>query len=115
MRYMCLWRPGKHASPPTEKMFQEMGQLIGEMTAKGVLVLTGGWDLNSPATLLRASAQGAVTVTDGPYAESKEAVGGFAIIDVPNKDEAIAWTKRFVAVAGEGLSEMRPLEHPQQR
>lgn len=52
---------------------------------------------------------GKVTVTDGPFTESKEIVGGMAIIQTTTKDEAIAWTKKFLAVAGDGESEVRQL------
>ncbi len=52
---------------------------------------------------------GKVTVTDGPFTESKEIVGGMAIIQTTTKDEAIAWTKKLLAVAGDGESEVRQL------
>ncbi|MEP6574409.1 MAG: YciI family protein, partial [Gemmatimonadota bacterium] len=81
MRYMSLWRPGKNANPPTEQLFAEMGQLIGEMSKAGILVSTGGWDPASPFFTVKMS-NGKVTVTDGPYAEAKEVVAGFAIIEV---------------------------------
>jgi hypothetical protein len=50
-----------------------------------------------------------VSVTDGPFTEAKEIVGGMAIIQTPSKDEAIAWTKKFLAIAGDGESEVRQL------
>jgi hypothetical protein len=48
-----------------------------------------------------------ITVTDGPFAETRELVGGFALIQAASKDEAIDLTKRFLAVAGDGESEIR--------
>ena len=54
-------------------------------------------------------AGGKITVTDGPFSEAKEVIGGFAIIEADSKDEAIALTKRFLDVAGDGESEIRQL------
>jgi hypothetical protein len=108
MIFMSLWRPAKSPNPPSEKHMAEMNALIEEMTQAGVLLKTGGWDPSSPCTVLK-STSGKVTVTDGPYAESKELIAGFAILDVKSKDEAIAWGKRFLSIAGEGTSEMRRL------
>jgi hypothetical protein len=108
MIFMSLWRPAKNPNPPTEKHMAEMNALIEEMTKAGVLLKTGGWDPTSPCTILK-NTSGKVTITDGPYAESKELIAGFAILEVKSKDEAIAWGKRFLGIAGEGTSEMRPL------
>jgi hypothetical protein len=52
---------------------------------------------------------GQVTVTDGPFTEAKELIGGFALVEVKSKDEAIEWGKRFLKVAGDGESEIRLL------
>ena len=109
MRYMTLWRPGPKSHAMTRQMEEQMGALIGEMTKAGVLVLTGGWDPASPCTVVKAAADGEVRVIDGPYAETKEVVAGFAIIEVKTKEEAVVWTKRFLKVAGEGSSEVREL------
>ncbi len=54
-------------------------------------------------------AGGTFTVTDGPFTEAKDVVAGFAIINVASKDEAMAWSKRFFAVLGEGEGEIRPM------
>jgi hypothetical protein len=108
MVYMSLWRPTKNANPPTEKMMAAMNALIDEMTKAGVLLKTGGWDPTSPCTLLK-NLNGKVTVTDGPYTESKEVIAGFALFEVKSKQEAVAWGARFLAIAGEGACEMRPL------
>ncbi len=52
---------------------------------------------------------GKLTVTDGPFTETKELVAGYAIIQVPSKDEAITWAKRFLEVVGKGESEIRQM------
>jgi hypothetical protein len=86
-----------------------MGQLIGDMSKAGVLVMTGGWDPTAPCTTLKMSG-GQLTVTDGPFTETKELVAGFAILDVKSKEEALVWCERFLKLAGEGTSEMRQLQ-----
>jgi hypothetical protein len=108
MRYLALWHPQQNAAPPTQNHYAEMGRLIEEMTQAGVLQDTGGWDPNAPAILVKNSS-GKVTVTDGPYTEAKELVAGFAILQVTSREEAVKWGKRFIEVAGEGLSEMREI------
>ena len=85
-----------------------MGQLIEEMTKAGVLLSTEGCQPSSKGARVRLST-GKVTVTDGPFAETKELIGGFAIIQTKSKEEAIEWTKRFLNVAGDGESEIRLL------
>jgi hypothetical protein len=85
--------------PPTQETMQRMGELIGEMRDKHVLVDTGG---RSPDMLEVSVSRknGRSTVTDGPFAESKELVGGFALLEVADRAEAIEWTNRFLDVAG---------------
>jgi hypothetical protein len=80
------------------------------MRAKGALIDTGGRD-NEMLELSVARKNGRTTVTDGPFAESKEVVGGFALLDVKDRADAIAWTNRFLEVLGEGtcyLHEVSP-------
>jgi hypothetical protein len=64
---------------------------------------------SSRGARVRITDDGKFTVTDGPFTESKEVVGGYAIIDVSSKEEAIEWTKRFLEVAGSGESEVREM------
>ncbi len=108
MRFMSLWRPGKHANPLSPKMIAEMDALLKEMGNK--MVLTGGWDPTAPASHFHSSQAGKITIKDGPFAESKEVVAGFAIVDVASKEEAIHWTQRFLELAGEGTAELRSLD-----
>jgi hypothetical protein len=89
-----------HTSPTPETM-ERMGKLIGDMRAEGALIDTGG---RSPdmLELFVSRKNGRTTVTDGPYTESKEVVGGYALFDAKDRTEALAWTKRFLEVLGEG-------------
>jgi hypothetical protein len=109
VRFLCLYKPDKkEGAPPSQNEMAEMGKLIDEMTRAGVLLSTEGCQPSSKGARVRLSG-GKITVTDGPFTESKELVGGFAIIQVKSKDEAIEWTRRFLKVAGDGESEIRQL------
>jgi hypothetical protein len=107
MKFVSIWKPDPAVwtGEPDEKQQAAMGQLIVELTNAGVLLDTGGVsDGGSSLRVRRAGGQ--FTVTDGPFAETKELVGGFAIFKVNSKDEAIALTRRFLDIAGDGASEL---------
>jgi hypothetical protein len=97
---------GESDAPPTEQEMADMGRLIGEMASSGVLIATDGLQPSSKGARVRRSG-GKVTVVDGPFTESKELVAGFAIVQVDSLEQAIELTKNFVAVAGDGVSEIR--------
>jgi hypothetical protein len=86
----------------------EMGKLIEDMTRSGALLATEGCLPSALGARVRLSA-GAFTVTDGPFTETKEIVGGFALIRASSKAEAIELAKRFLRIAGDGESEIRPV------
>ncbi|HUR94812.1 MAG TPA: YciI family protein [Gemmatimonadales bacterium] len=107
MRYMTLYKPGRESNaPPSEHEMAALGQLIEEMTRSGVLIATDGLQPSSKGARVEIS-EGKFTVTDGPFTETKELVAGYAIIDVQSKQEAIELARRFLAVMGEGQSEIR--------
>jgi hypothetical protein len=97
------------APPPTPEQMEEMGKFIGEAIQAGALVATGA--LNPKGTRLRLSA-GKFTVTDGPFIELKELLGGFAVIRTASLEEAIEWCKRFRQIVGDGESEIVQLFGP---
>jgi hypothetical protein len=102
MRFLLYETENKNANvPPSPELMAEMGKLIEDTTKAGVLLATGG--LGRPSTHVR-SASGKVTVTDGPFTETKELTGGFALIEVKSKEEAIEWAKRFRKIVGDGES-----------
>ncbi len=107
MRYMMFYMSGKEATaPPSNEHLAGMGKLIEEMTKAGVLLSTEGLQPSSKGARVRISG-GKFTVIDGPFAEAKEFIGGYAIVQVQSKNEAIEWAKRFLKVVGEGESEIR--------
>ena len=85
-----------------------MGKLIGEAMKAGWLIATEGCLPTAAGARVRL-ADGKFTVIDGPFAETKELVGGFAIIQASSKQEAIEHTKYFLQVAGGGETEIRQL------
>jgi len=93
-------------SSVTEAMMRDMGALNDEMEAKGVTILAAGLHPASDAKSLRAQPGGKVLVTDGPYLETKEHVGGLSILLAADMDEALAWARKG-AVAGRGACEVR--------
>ena len=109
MRYLCVYRPGvPEGAPPTPDEMAKMGALIADMAQSGVLLATEGCLPSSQGFRVRLS-DGQFTVTDGPFAETKELIAGFALIRVDSKEEAIGWTQRFLEAVGRGESEVRLL------
>ena len=108
MRFLCLYRPGKPEGPPTQQEMDGMGRLIEEAMKTGWLLSTEGCLPSDRDARVRLW-DGKFTVTDGPFMETKEVVGGFAIIQVASKQEAIERTQYFLQVAGGGETEIREL------
>jgi hypothetical protein len=90
-----------------EAMVRDMDALNEEMEAKGVTIFAGGLHPASSAKSLRAQPDGKVLVTDGPYLETKEHIGGLTIFQAADMDEALAWARKG-AVAGRASCEVRP-------
>ena len=107
MKFLCVFKSAKpEGEPPSQDELTKMGALIGEMTQAGVLLATEGCAPSAKGARVRREG-GRTTVTDGPFTEAKEIIGGFALVKVASKDEAIAWTKRFIDVVGDGECEVR--------
>lgn len=99
MRYLLMSKASDTA--PDEKLFAEMGKFIEELTAAGVLLATGGLEAGG----VRVTSHGdEITVIDGPFTEAKEAVAGFALVEVRSKEEAIELARRFRKIVGDGES-----------
>jgi hypothetical protein len=91
--------------------YQKMNAFVEEAIKAGVVLATGG--LADPKEAIKVTYHsGEFTVLDGPFTEAKELIGGWALMEVRDKDEAIEWTKRFLAVAGEGESTIRQVFGP---
>ena len=77
-------------------MVRDIDMLNDEMVAAGVRVFVGGLQMAPHAKTLRRAADGKVRVTDGPFAEAKEHVGGFWVLECPNLEAALAWGEKAV-------------------
>ena len=89
-------------------IMREYGELMKSLDRSGHHLASGKLQPTSTATTVRGK-NGKAVVTDGPYAETKEQLGGYYMIDVPDLDAAIAWAARC-PTAGHGVVEVRPLD-----
>ena len=95
-------------APPSKELIERMGSFIEDITKAGVMLATDGLQPSSKGTRVKLS-DGKVTVTDGPFAETKELVASYALFQVKTMAEAVEWSKRFLAVLGGGEVELRPI------
>lgn len=115
MRYLSLVSSVVNQGPPPQALMDAMGKLIADSFADGSLVQTGGL-APCKATFCVRCEGGKLTVTDGPYAETKEVVGGYAMIEAATREEAIESTRRFMQIHAEhwpewrGECEVRPID-----
>jgi hypothetical protein len=101
---------GAPPRPPdeTQRAFKQVDELNAELQAAGAWVFGGGLQPASIATVVREEG-GEVVVTDGPFTESKEHVGGFWVIEVDDLDAALAWAAKATKACGEPV-EVRPFQ-----
>ncbi|MCU1396675.1 MAG: hypothetical protein JWM34_5103 [Ilumatobacteraceae bacterium] len=99
-------------APPTPEFFEKMGAFMEEATTAGVIVATGGIAPTAMGAKISLT-DGNYTVVDGPFAEAKELIGGWALLECRDLDEAIEWSKRFIGVIGEGEVRIRPVFGPE--
>jgi hypothetical protein len=103
MRFMMIVKADKESEAgvlPDEKMLAEMGKFNEEMVKAGVMLAGEGLRASSKGARVRFSG-GKPSVKDGPFAETKELVAGFWLIQVKSKDEALEWAKRVPFDEGE--------------
>jgi hypothetical protein len=108
MRFLSIYKTRETNTPPTPEHMAAMGKLIDEMMKAGTLLGTEGCLPSAKGARVRI-ADGKFLVTDGPFVETKELVGGFALLRANSKEEAIELTKTFLKVVGEGECELREL------
>jgi hypothetical protein len=94
--------------PPSPEMYEKMDRFVEEATKAGVVVATGGIMPTAMGAKISLK-DGHYTVLDGPFAEAKELVGGWALMECRDLAEAVEWSKRFLAVLGEGEVRVRPV------
>lgn len=112
LRYLSMHKlddKAEHDTPPDPAAMAQMGALIEEMTKAGVLQSTGGLGSTKHGTRIRFEGGKRTSVMDGPFAESKELVAGFMIVDLPSKADAIEWATRFGEIVNVSEVEVRPV------
>ena len=108
---LSVWHDGDYPTPgpeEQERMIAQVDAFNADVQSAGVWVFAGGLHPKESATVVRVT-DGDVSMTDGPFAESKEQIGGFWVIDVPDLDTALDWARRGAA-ACEGPVEVRPFQ-----
>lgn len=115
MRYMYLVTSGQDDGPPPQRLMDEMAKLSEKRLADGSMIDTGGLLPTTMGAARITLKGGKIKVMDGPFAESKEVVGGYAIFEFATREEALASAVEFMELhrlyAGdwEGTCEMRPM------
>ena len=105
MKFLMTYASDPKNGPPTPEQMAAIGKFSQEMVQSGVVLMTGGLVRPTKGTQVRLEA-GKFTVTDGPFAETKELIDGFALVRANSKQEAIELARRFMAVAGDGDGEI---------
>jgi len=116
MRFLSMIRVDERTGQvPSEQLMEDMGKLMDEMTTAGVLVRTAGLRPSAEGRRVRLR-KGQISTIDGPFSETKEVIGGFAILEAPSMQAAIELTERFLRVHGDAWEiecEVRQLDGPE--
>jgi len=97
MRFMMMVKSDEKAGPPSQEMIAELSKYYEDMAKAGVLLETGGLMPSSMGARIVVSG-GALKVIDGPFAETKELIGGYALIQARSKEEAVELGSRFMRI-----------------
>jgi hypothetical protein len=114
MRFISIFTHEPVSTPPSPEMMARMETLIAEGMKAGWLIATEGVQYGEKGTRVH-KARGRITVTDGPFAETKEVIGGYALIEAPSKEACIELCRNFLNVAGDGTCEVHALYMPPPR
>ena len=117
MRFLSMIRIDETTGQvPSEQLMADMGKLIEELTRTGQLVSTAGLRPTSEGVRVRLHRGGRLSAVDGPFTETKEVIGGYAVLEAPSKAEAVELTRRFLQVHGADWDvecEVRQLDGPE--
>jgi len=106
MRFLSIYKTRETGVPPTPEYMEKMQRLVEEGMKAGWLLATEGCLPTALGARVRSSG-GDLLVTDGPFAETKEVIAGFALLEAASKADAIRLTKEFLRIAGDGECELR--------
>lgn len=111
MKFLSVYKSPEKGRGPTQEEMARMGKLVEDGMKAGFLLAVEGCMPSATGARVRL-ANGQVTVKDGPFTESKEVIGGLAILEAKSKEEAIEYIKQFLHQAGDGECELRQLYEP---
>jgi len=116
MKFISIFTHEPTNRPPTQAEMEAMGKLVGDAMKEGWLIATEGVSFGGIGLKVHKPAgDGDIRVTDGPFAEAKEVLGGYAIMKADSRAQVVELTKRFLKVAGQGTCEIHELyEMPSQ-
>ena len=109
MRFISIFTHEPTNRPPTQAEMDSMGKLIEEGMKAGWLIATEGVNFGAKGVRVHKSTEGKVTVTDGPFVETKEVIGGYALLKAANRDEVVELTRNFLNAVGQGTCEIYQL------
>jgi hypothetical protein len=114
MRFISIFTHEPVNRGPTNAEMAAMGKLVEDAMKEGWLLSTEGVSFGSKGFRVHKPAKGKISVTDGPFTETKEVLGGYALMKASSKEEILEHTKRFLEVVGQGTCEIYQLyEMPQ--
>lgn len=108
MKFLSVYKSVEKGRPPSQEEMERMGKLIEEEMKAGHLLAVEGCLPSIHGARVRLS-NGTITISDGPFTESKEVIGGLAILQADSKSDAIDQIRKFLSVAGDGECELRQL------
>ena len=109
MRFISIFTHEPLDRAPTQAEMAAMGKLVEEAMKEGWLLSTEGVSFGTKGFRVHKAAGGKVSVTDGPFTETKEVLGGYALLKAESKEAIVKQTKRFLEVAGQGTCEIYQL------
>lgn len=109
MRFISIFTHEPNNRPPTEVEMANMGRLIEDAMKAGWLIATEGVSFGTTGMRVQKSSSGEVSVTDGPFTETKEVLGGYALLKADSREEVVEHTRRFLDAVGQGTCEIYQL------
>ena len=111
MKFLLTYQQRPDLPPPTQEKMAAIGAFTVKNIQAGIVKMTGG--LVRPTKGIQLSCEaGKVTVTDGPFAETKELIDGFALVEVASREEAVRLASEFMQLAGDGTGEILQVFDP---
>src|SRR5262245_60402044 len=111
MKFLLTYQQRTDLPPPSPEKIAAIGAYTHKMIQAGVVVMTGGLVRPTTGTQIKCEA-GKISVTDGPFAETKELIDGFALVECASKEEAIRLATEFMQLAGDGTGEVLQVFDP---